>query len=250
MLWLSKSLDEITRLRDLVVGWYDKNWKDKDPETFAYDLSKPGDRLKVFVLGIFFNCIFREDLALEVFKEIEARDAISPNQLPQFESNVNRAISELQRKDGKSRRTLKLQDIVDSVAVTERLFSREGDVARMYKTINDPRKFVAQLYDDLSGMKVKLFWLCREFRHFLQIPEEYCYVPDSHVRKLLWNTGLISGNVKNNPSLNDCFEISKAMSEYLSNCYFDLPFMRFHQNVCKDEPGCSCEMSCRWKALR
>jgi len=241
---LHQDENEIAKIRDYVVSWYEKNWKNREIESFCYDLSRPEDRLKIFVLGIFFNCILREDEALQIFKEMEVHGFISLSQLDRFEENVKRVISELEKRDGMSHRILKLQDIVDSVSVAERLFSQESDIVGIYRRMNGPEEFIRYLYDQLSDVKVKLFWLCREYRNLLQIPNEYCYVPDRHVTRFLWNVALISR--ENNFSLDDCLKISKAMSEHLGNRYFDLPFMRFHQKKCKNRKGCPCEISCRF----
>jgi len=45
-------------VRNIVVTWYEEYHKSEEKEVFNYDLSKFEDRLKVFVLGIFLNCIF------------------------------------------------------------------------------------------------------------------------------------------------------------------------------------------------
>jgi len=117
----------------------------------------------------------------------------------------------------------------------------------MFKEMKSPREFVLLLREKLHGVSVKLFWICREYRSLLGIPDEYCYVPDRHVTKFLYNVNMLS-KWKNTYSINEYFDISKMMSLYLKNKYFDLPFMRYHQEKCKDRIGCWCEIEkCRFK---
>ena len=151
----------------------------------------------------------------------------------------------LQQKTGKSHKVLRTQDLVDSVLVAKDLFSDDGDIVKLYLGKRNPKKFVEYLYSRLFGIKVKLFWICREFRQPLRIPKEYCYIPDRHVVRFLWNVRVISR--KGNFTLDDYFQLSKWMSLHFDNEYFDLPFMRFHQEKCKDQIGCSCEIrNCRF----
>jgi len=151
----------------------------------------------------------------------------------------------LQQRTGKSYKILRTQDLLDSVLVAKDLFSDDGDIVKLYMEKKDPKKFVEYLYSRLSGIKVKLFWICREFRGLLTIPREFCYVPDRHVVRFLWNMKAISRN--SNLSLGDCFQLSKWMSLHVNNEYFDLPFMRFHREKCMDRIGCSCEIgNCRF----
>ena len=102
------------------------------------------------------------------------------------------------------------------------------------------------LYSKMSGMKAKLLWLCRECREFFDIPNEYCYVPDSHVIGFLYNIGFLRR--RGAYSLEECIEISRNMSRFLSNTHFDLPFMRYDQKICtRCEEGelMRCRIDCR-----
>ena len=48
-------------------------------------------------------------------------------------------------------------------------------------------------------------------------------------------------------SLEECIDISKKMARFLGNKYFDIPFMRYHQSMCrKCEKGkvMKCEIGC------
>jgi len=71
---LHQDENEITNIRDLIVSWYEKNCKQREIERFEYDLTRPENRLKVFILGIFFNCEFQEKKALDIFREMMRRD--------------------------------------------------------------------------------------------------------------------------------------------------------------------------------
>ena len=241
---LYRNENEIAKIRDLVVSRYEKNCKEREIERFEYDLTRPENRLKVFVLGIFFNCEFHEKKALDIFREMDKKGYLRLEELDNFENNLKTTIRSLERRTGRSHNILRTQDIIDSVIVAKDLFSQDGDIVKLYKK-NDPKKFVEYLYSRLSGIKVKLFWICRELRDLLKIPREFCYVPDRHVVRFLWNMKAISR--EGNLSLDDCFKLSKWMSLHLDNEYFDLPFMRFHQEKCKNQIGCSCEIgNCRF----
>jgi len=244
---LSQNKEETEKVRNVVVTWYEKHQKDKEKEFFNYDLSKRDDRLKVFILGIFFNCVFQETKALKIFKEMENRGYITLDKLNDFEQNVKNVIKDLRRKTDEKYGILKMQNLVDSVLVAKQVFSKKDDIIGIFKEKNSPREFVVFLREALHGISVKLFWICREYRNLLGIPEEYCYVPDRHVTKFLHNIKFLA---KRKPfySLEEYFKISRAMSNYLRNDYFDLPFMRYHQTNCKDKLGCNCEIeNCRWK---
>jgi len=241
---LHQDENETAKIRDYVVSWYEKNYREKEIERFEYDPIRPENRLKVFILGIFFNCEFHEKKALDIFREMDKKGHLCLEELENFENNLKTTIQSLEHRTGKSHNILRTQDIIDSVIVAKNLFSQDGDIVKLYQE-NDPKKFVEYLYGSLSGIKVKLFWICRELRHLLRIPREFCYVPDRHVVGFLWNVRAISRN--SNLSLDDCFKLSRWMSLHLDNEYFDLPFMRFHQGKCKDQIGCPCEIrNCRF----
>ena len=71
---LHQDENETAKIRDYVVSWYKKNYREKEIECFEYDLTRPENRLKVFILGIFFNCEFQEQKALDIFREMMRRD--------------------------------------------------------------------------------------------------------------------------------------------------------------------------------
>ena len=48
------SKEEAEKIRDAVVTWYEKQYKDREIEVFDYELSKSEDRLKALIFGIFF----------------------------------------------------------------------------------------------------------------------------------------------------------------------------------------------------
>ena len=70
--------------------------------------------------------------------------------------------------------------------------------------------------------------------------QSYAYYPDSHVTKFIHNIGLL--RKKKSYTLDEYMIISEAMSKLFSNQYFDLPFMRYHQQKCNDKVGCKCEI--------
>jgi len=237
--------NEMAKIRDLVVSWYEKKCREREIERFDYDLRRLENRLKLFVLGIFFNCIFQEKKALDIFREMDNKGHVRLEELGDFENNLKTTIRSLERTTGKSYKILRTQDIVNSVLIVKDLFSQAGDIVKLYEEKKDPKKFVECLYSSFFGIKVKFFWMCRELRSLLGIPREFCYVPDRHVVRFLWNVKVISrcGNL----SLDDCFQLSEWMSLHLDNEYFDLPFMRFHQKKCMDRIGCSCKIgNCRF----
>lgn len=244
MINLESKKEELATIRDIVVDWYERKCLDDEIESFDYDLTRYQDRLKIFILGIFFNCVFQEKKALRIFEEMESTGCLQFSELDDFELNLKETIRRLKWKTGRSHGILKMQDLIDSVHTTKRLFSREGDIISIFHDNQEPEDFIQFLYEKLSGVKAKLFWICREYRKLFDIPNEYCYVPDSHVTKFLYNMRFLKRKVF---SLDECLEISRNMSEYLGNEYFDLPFMRYHQVKCKDEKGCTCQIkTCRF----
>jgi len=249
---LPKTKKEMENIRNIVVAWYEdykKHENDYIKIDFNFDLSKPEDRLKTFILGIFFNCVIQEKKALEIFKEMENRGYLALDKLDDFEPNVKNVIKDLERKNGQKYGILKMQNLVDSVLATKELFQKKDDIIGIFREKKNPREFVIFLKGKLHGISVKLFWICREYRKLLGISDEYCYVPDRHVKKFLYNINFLTR--KQPYSLEEYFMISKTMSIYLKNDYFDLPFMRYHQSMCKEcENGkkSKCEIkNCRWK---
>lgn len=245
--FLESKKKKFHEIRDFVVNWYEKNCLEREIESFNYDLTKKEDRLKIFVLGVFFNCIFQEEKALEIFREMEKRGYLELDELDDFEGNSKKVIAILEKETGKSHKILKIQSMINSVKALKEMFSKEGDVISIFDEKGNIEEFVRFLYKELSGIKAKLFWICRECRDLFQIPARYCYVPDSHVKKFLYNIGFLSR--KDIYSLEEYFAISKNMARFLSNKYFDLPFMRYHQIKCKRcEEGktSKCEIDCRF----
>jgi len=232
-------------IRDIVVSWYEKNCLENEIESFDYDLTKREDRLKIFVLAVFFNCVFQEVKALGIFREMEKRGYLELDELDNFESNLKNVMGILKLQTGRSYKILKIQNMIDSVKAIKELFLQEGDIIGIFKEKGNIEEFVKFLFSKLSGIKVKLFWICRECRDLFKISEEYCYVPDSHVTKFLYNIGFLTK--RGQFSLEDCIEISRNMARFLGNKYFDLPFMRYHQSNCaKCEKGKTtrCEIDC------
>ena len=240
--------EEMRKIRDIAVTWYEKYCKDKEIEFFDYDLSRSEGRLKIFILGIFFNCVFQEGKALDIFNEMEQQGYIDLTKLDDFEVNIKNVIRILERKTGERYGILKMQNLIDSVHAAKKLFSKKDDIIGIYRKQKTPKQFIRFLKQKLQGITIKLFWICREYRDVLKIPKEYCYVPDRHVTRFLYNIKLLSRR-KITYSLEECFKISRAMSEYLDNKYFDLPFMRYHQEKCKDKKGCTCELDCRFNPI-
>jgi hypothetical protein len=233
-----------SRIRDLVVEWYEKNCLQDENESFAFDLSKKEDRLKVIMLGVFYNCIFQETKALRLFKEMEKAGYLNYQELTNFENNLKHVMRNLERQTVKSWRILKIQNIIDSAKALEELFSEKDDVTDIIER-EGVESFIKYLYKELRGTKAKLMWICRECKNHFQIPEAYCYVPDSHVNKFLYNIGFLE-NLKVF-SLEECLQISKNMSLLLGNKYFDLPYMRYHQKKCRScEKGrkVECQIEC------
>jgi len=237
------------KVRDIVVDWYEKNCLENEIESFNYDLSKKEDRLKIFILGVFFNCIFQEEKALRLFLEMEKGDYLKLDELDNFEDNFKNVMKELKKKTGNSWKVLKIQNMIDSVQSLKEIFAEEDDIIDILreKGVEDSIKY---FYETMSGVKAKLLWICRECRNHFQIPEDYCYVPDSHVIKFLYNIGFL--RKKTYFSLDECIEISKHMAKFFGNKYYDLPFMRYHQVKCtKCERGkiSVCEIKCRFSLL-
>jgi len=233
------------KIRDIVVDWYEKNCLRTEIESFDYDLSKKEGRLKIFVLGIFFNCIFQEKKARQTFSEMERHGYLEIDELDNFEANMKNVIKNLNEKTGRSWKVLKIQDMIDSVRALKEIFSKEDDVIGILRE-KDVEDFIKYFYEKMSGIKAKLFWICRECRDHFKISEEYCYVPDSHVISFLYNIRFLER--KGVYSLEECIEISRDMAKFFSNKYFDLPFMRYHQEMCKkceqgNESGC--KIACR-----
>lgn len=239
-------LQRYTRIRDLVLTWYEENCLQREIEHFAFDLSKEEERLKVIMLGVFFNNIFQETRALVLFKEMEKARYLNYQELINFENNLKLVIEGLERQTGQSWGILKIQEIIDSARALVKLPYEEGDVFDILSR-EGAESFIKYLYGILRGTKAKLFWICRESRQHFHIPERYCYVPDSHVNRFLYNIGFL----KNFRvfSLDECLQISKDMSLLLGNEYFDLPYMRYHQKKCKNcEKGrkSECQIECRF----
>jgi len=226
-----KNTEKFHEIRDIIVSWYEKNYLDREIEFFDYNLTRKQDRLKIFILGVFFNCIFQEEKALNIFREMEKCGYLELNELDDFETNLKGVMMILEEKTGRSYKILKIQNIIDSVIVLKDMFSMKGDVITIFDEKRDVEKFINYLYRKLSGIKAKLFWICRKCRDLFQISEKYCYVPDSHVTKFLYNVGFLGK--RKVFSLDECIEISKNMNKFLGNKYFDLPFMRYHQIKCK-----------------
>lgn len=232
------------RIRDLVVNWYEKSCLQDEIESFDFDFSKKEDRLRLVTLGIFFNCIFQETKALRLFAEMDKAGYLKLDELGNFEANLKDVMESMERKTRKSWKILKIQNMIDSINALECIFSEEDDIVGLIQE-KGIEGFIKYLYCELSGIKAKLMWICRECRGYFQIPEAYCYVPDSHVNKFLYNIGFIN-NLKIF-SLEECMQISEGMSRVLCNKYFDLPYMRYHQKKCKPcEKGnnVKCEIQC------
>lgn len=227
------------------MSWYEDTCKENEAECFDYDLSKRGNRLKVFILGIFFNCIFKEEKAIRIFEEMEKNDYFEIDELKNFENNLKKTQNQLKQRTGRSHKFLKVQNLVDSVKMAGGIFSEEGDLITIFENSENTEHFLEILFNRLSGVKVKLFWICREFKDFLDISNEFCYVPDSHVAKFLYNIRFLR---KKGPfSLEDYMQISRNMALYLDNKYFDLPYMRYHQEKCSKTKGCPCVITnCRF----
>jgi len=243
--------ERLHEVRDVVVSWYEKNCLKNEIEFFDYDLTKKEDRLKIFILGVFFNCVFQEKKALDIFKRMEKCGYLEFNELNRFEKNLKETLRILKQKTGRSYKILKVQEIIDSVNVLKQLFSEENDMIGVFNEKEDVEDFIKFLYSKLPGIKVKIFWICRECRNLFKIPEKYCYVPDSHVRKFLCNIGFLKK--KRTYSLEEYIEISKNMARFLKNKYFDLPFMRYHQKNCsKCETGkkVKCKLECKFTTDR
>ncbi|KXA90248.1 hypothetical protein AKJ57_04280 [candidate division MSBL1 archaeon SCGC-AAA259A05] len=100
---------------------------------------------------------------------------------------MKKAQNKLKRETGKSHKFLKVQNLVDSVKIAGEIFSEKGDIIAIFESSENTQDFLETLFNRLSGVKVKLFWICREFKDFLDISDEFCYVPDSHVTKFLYN---------------------------------------------------------------
>jgi len=234
------------KIRDVVVHWYETNCLKSEIESFDYDLSKKEGRLKIFILGIFFNCIFQEEKALQIFREMESHGYLEFNELNNFENNIKGVMKNLEMKTGKSWGILKIQSIINSVQALNEIFSKEDDIIEIFNEMGNIEDFIKYLYEKMSDVKAKLLWICRECRDYFHIPVEYCYVPDSHVIKFLYNVRFLRR--KGGYSLEDCIEISRNMARFLGNKYFDLPFMRYHQEKCtKCEEGkpSKCGIECR-----
>ncbi len=233
------------RIRDIVVDWYEKNRLRTETECYHYDLSKKEGRVKIFILGIFYNCIFQEKKAIRIFSEMEKRGYLETDRLDDFETNIKNVMKGLNEKTGRSWKVLKIQNMIDSIRALEEIFSKEDDIIGILRE-KDVEDFINYLYEKMSGIKAKLFWICRECRGYFKISEKYCYVPDSHVISFLYNVGFLDR--KGVYSLVECIDISRNMAKFLGNKYFDLPFMRYHQEMCKKcEQGneSACKIDCR-----
>ena len=144
------------KIRDFVVDWYEKNCLRTEIESFDYDLSKKEDRLKVFILGIFFNCIFQEKKALKLFSEMESCGYLEFDELDDFEFNIKNVMKSLKEKTGKSWRVLKIQNMIDSVQALKEIFSEEDDIIAIFREKGEIEDFIEHLYKKMSGIKAKL----------------------------------------------------------------------------------------------
>jgi len=234
------------KVRDIVVDWYEKNCLENEIESFNYDLSKKEDRLKLFILGVFFNCVFKEKKALKIFSEMERHGYLVFDELDSFESNMKKVLKELEIETGEPWGVLKIQNIIDSIQALKKIFAEEDDVISIFRE-KGVEGSIYYFYERMSEIKAKLLWICRESREYFQIQDEYCYVPDGHVIKFLYNSGFLRR--KGAFSMGECLEISREMSKFLGNKYYDLPCMRYHQKKCaKCEKGKAtlCMIECRF----
>lgn len=234
------------KIRDIVVDWYEKNCLEDEIESFDYDLSKKENRFKIFILGVFFNCVFQEKKALGLFFEMEECGYLKFNELDNFEDNLKNVMKELKRKTGKSWKVLKIQNIIDSVHSLKEIFSKEDDVIGIFRERRHIEEVISYFYEQMTEVKAKLLWICRECREYFNILDEYCYVPDSHVTKFLYNIRFL--RKRGTHSLEECIEISKNMAKFFGNPHFDLPFMRYHQErctKCEKGKGIRCEINCK-----
>ena len=239
-------LEKYNKIRDMVAAWYECNCLEDEIEDFDFDLSVNEGRLKVIVLGIFFNCIFQETKALTLFKEMEKAGYLTYQELPNFEINLKSVMKRLALSTGKSWKVLKIQNMIDSVSVLHLIMEQDGDIDKVIKA-RGIDYFVRYLYGRLSGVKAKFLWICRECKDYYDIPNAYCYIPDSHVNKFLVNIGFL--DEYKIFSLEECLQISKRMSVLLDNQYFDLPYMRYHQARCKRceaNVKQTCKIDCRF----
>jgi hypothetical protein len=238
-------LEKYGKIRDIVVAWYQRNYLEHEIEDFDFDLSEREGRLKLVLLGVFFNCIFQEIKAFRLFGEMEKAGYLEFQELASFEGNLKKTMRKLEAETGNSWKILKVQAMVDSVKSLQIIFSQEGDIEGIIKA-KGINYTINYLYERLSGVKAKLLWICRECKDRYNIPDAYCYIPDSHVNKFLVNIGFLDRY--RIFSLEECLHISKRMSVFLGNQYFDLPYMRYHQEMCKQcESGNmqKCQINCR-----
>ena len=117
-----------------MVDWYEKNPVETTIKSPKHDLKNREGRLKTFILAVFYNCIFQEEIALQIFVKMEEHGYLELSQLSNFETNMKDVLSTLQTRTGKSRKVLTMQRILDSVRGLQEIFSQEDDVVALYRT--------------------------------------------------------------------------------------------------------------------